>query len=396
MTGEMTALAGLTPAQRTEVILSAARAEMAGRLWRAALGGDGTGNGTGNGAEPGGAGLTAPSTAASTAAPRYDARMVMQLLMSDPTLAGVQGAPSPLSALAGAAMGTQPAMGTGTVAGIGPAAAVRSPRVSAPAPGTGASILAMATGAEVPAPTVASGRSASSGIAGAMGTTESTGGGQLSAALSLGVNQRFSAVIASAAQSSGIPAPALAAIIDAEAARGRDGSWNTLSRNPRSSAAGLGQFLSGTWTDMAQRRGTWLNSVAAARGWLDDAGRVRPAARGALLQMRYDAEASIRTIADFARMNIRQIESSGIPVSDSVTTIARAAYLGHHLGMGDARRFLAGGLPPARARMLLHAQVGTASAERRIAQAGNPTEAHRQWLLAYIDRRIRPERFVLA
>ena len=78
-----------------------------------------------------------------------------------------------------------------------------------------------------------------------------------------------------------------------------------------------------------------------------------------------------------------------------VKTTARAAYLAHHLGLGDAVRFLKGGILPARAHVLLRAQVGAADAEKRIAQAGDPTRAHQQWLLAYIDRRIQPANFAI-
>jgi hypothetical protein len=82
-----------------------------------------------------------------------------------------------------------------------------------------------------------------------------------------------------------------------------------------------------------------------------------------------------------------------VRIGDEVADVARAAYLGHHLGLGDARRFLAGGLEPDRARKLLGAQVGGTDAERRIAQAGSAVAAHRSWLLDYVGRHVRPDRF---
>jgi len=209
----------------------------------------------------------------------------------------------------------------------------------------------------------------------------------------LGVNARFAGAINAAAERTGIPAAALATIVDAEAARGRDGSWNVHSRNPRSSAAGLGQFLSGTWEGEAERPGTWLNGEARRRGWLNEAGQVSADARGSLLALRYDPEASINATADYARRNLQRLERAGADIGEGVAEIARAAYLGHHLGPGDAARFLTGGLEPARARRLLNAQVGLASAARRVAEAGDATAAHREWLTAYVERRIRPERF---
>ena len=143
----------------------------------------------------------------------------------------------------------------------------------------------------------------------------------------------------------------------------------------------------------AESKGTWLNQVAQQNGWLDERGKVRNEARSTVLSLRYDPEASIRTIADFAKSNLDRLERNGVPARDSVTTIARAAYLSHQLGSGDAMRFLKGQIQPDRARMLLHAQVGSASAEQRIAAAGDASRAHRDWLLGYIDRHVQPDRF---
>lgn len=213
------------------------------------------------------------------------------------------------------------------------------------------------------------------------------------AADGLGVNARHLPVLTGAAARTGIPAPALAAIIQAEAAKGPDGSWQLYSRNPRSSAAGLGQFLSGTWEGMAERKGTWLNQLAEAKGWLDGGGRVVSAARSALLSLRYDAEASINTVADYARQNLDGLRRAGVAMDDSAAGIARSAYLGHHLGLGDAIRFAKGGLHPSRAQLLLGAQVGAARASRQIAEAGGATAAHHAWLVDFVSRHVRPERF---
>ena len=208
-----------------------------------------------------------------------------------------------------------------------------------------------------------------------------------------GPNARYAGMLDAAAARTGVPAPALAAIVDAEAAKGAGGSWQPYSRNPRSSAAGLGQFLSGSWEGEAERSGTWLNATAQANGWLDGRGQVTSESRAALLALRYDPRASIETVADYARANIDALRGSGVQIGNDVPQVARAAYLGHHLGLGDARRFLAGGLEPDRARRLLGAQVGSAEAERRIAGAGGAVAAHRTWLLDYVGRHVRPDRF---
>ena len=213
------------------------------------------------------------------------------------------------------------------------------------------------------------------------------------AAGGLGPNSRHLPALSAAASRTGIPVTALAAIVNAEAAKGRDGSWQAFSRNPRSSAAGLGQFLSGTWAGMAETRGTWLNDVARTRGWLGEGGRVLSGARSALLQLRYDPAASIETTADYARQNLNGLARAGVRVGEGAATIAQSAYLGHHLGLGDAVKFLRGGLDPGRARTLLGAQVGAGRAAQHIAAAGNATAAHRAWLTDYVSRNVRPDRF---
>ena len=210
----------------------------------------------------------------------------------------------------------------------------------------------------------------------------------------LGLNQIYAPALRTAAARTGIPATALAAIVDAEAGKDSSGRWQTLSRNPRSSAAGLGQFLSRTWEGMAETPGTWLNALASANGWLGGNGQVLASARANILALRYDPTAAINGIADYARRNLDGLERAGVNIDGAESGTARLAYLAHHLGLGDAIRFLRhGGLDEHRARTLLHAQVGSGDSGRRIAQAGTATAAHRNWLLGYVDHHIDAGRF---
>ncbi|MFT3976468.1 MAG: peptidoglycan-binding protein [Sphingomonas bacterium] len=203
-----------------------------------------------------------------------------------------------------------------------------------------------------------------------------------------GANAQYAPYLAEAEARSGVPARVIAAIVNAEAGKDADGRWNPLARNPRSSAAGLGQFLAGTWQRMAATPGTWLNAMARERGWLDRAGHVASAARAELLAMRYDPQAAILGVADLARQNLDRLRDAGFRVDGDAETLAKTAYLGHHLGLADARKFLSGGIGADRARTLLTAQIGARAAEQRISGAGGAVQAHRQWLLAFIDRQI--------
>jgi len=146
---------------------------------------------------------------------------------------------------------------------------------------------------------------------------------------------------------------------------------------------------------MAERPGSWLHGVAQARGWLDAGGKLMAGARSDLLQLRYDATAAILTTADYARLNLDRLKQAGVAIGETTAAIAQAAYVGHHLGAGDAVRFMTQGLDPARARLLLDAQVGTAAAGQLVADAGNATAAHRSWFMNYVRRNLKPAAFAI-
>ena len=336
---ETTGLAALSPAERARVIYTQARSEMNTRLWQAAIGG----------AQDGRSDAQAPC--------RHHA-------MSFPTdVMGMLGAGT-------AALPAGHPFGPGV-------ARPPLPREN-PAPRPEPAIAAFPGVRAAPAPGILreTDRPAAPGGLGG-----------------LGPNAKFSETLREAADRSGLPAATLAAIVDAEAAKRPDGSWNLHSRNPRSSAAGLGQFLSGTWIGMAQTPGNWLHDVAQQKGWLTPSGRVAPGAKSPLLALRYEAEASINSIADYARSNIATIRSAGVATGEDPQALARTAYLGHHLGPGDAIRFLKGGLSENRAAHLLKAQIGAGRALAKINSVGDATAAHREWLSGYVERKIRPDRF---
>jgi hypothetical protein len=319
----------LPPAQRAELLYQQARADMARSLWNAAIG-------TGDGA--GGRGAADGARAAARPAETLDLASLLALL-TEPQGAAIAPSGAPPQVIRGDPRSPPPwAEADGRARGDGQG---RAPAQSA----------------------------------------------------GLGPNAVYRATLAAAAARTGIPAEALAAIVNAEAAQASDGSWLRYSRNPRSSAAGLGQFLSGTWKGEAEQPGTWLNAYAQAQGWLNARGHVRSDAKSDLLALRYDPRASIETIADYARTNVAKMRDAGIAIGQDATAIAKAAYLAHHLGLGDAIRFAKRGLDSGRAEYLLAAQIGAAAANQRILACGDATQAHRTWLLDYVARQFKPSRF---
>ena len=331
-------LESLTPQERARVIYTQARTEMTDRLWQAAIG-------------------SARDERAGAEAPCRHAAMMLPMGMAALLGTGQQANAFPAIADLAAEVPTA----------ASPAIRVDSPAAPVVGPSSGDTVV---------------------------GSIREIGVRAGSVILSnLGPNAGHASTLQKAAERSGLPASTLAAIVDAEAAKRPDGSWNLRSRNPRSSAAGLGQFLSGTWIGMAQTPGNWLHDVARQKGWIDQNGRVASSARGSLLALRYDATASINSIADYARSNIATIRKAGIRTGDNPDALAKLAYLGHHLGPGDAIRYLKGGLSDGRATRLLKAQIGAAPALDRIARVGDASAAHRNWLDTYIARKIRPDRF---
>lgn len=206
-------------------------------------------------------------------------------------------------------------------------------------------------------------------------------------------NEPFRAALLKAAQRCAIAPSALAALIDAEAAKKPDGGWDPNSANPRSSARGLTQFLSATWLDMARRGGTFLNETGRSKGLLDGAGKPVSARLADLLDLRFDAEASIVTAADFAKQNLDFLGRSGcIPQNAGDDDKARFAYLAHHEGPGGARDFLKGTLTESRAERLLRVNAASKASSWRN-DHGSWQAGYVAFLNAYMDRKIRPARF---
>ena len=338
---DMVGMKALAPVRRAELIYGAAKAGLSDQLWRAALGRSG-------GSADDSPGVTPPDEGTRQANLDSLMRLIEQQAQRE---------------------------------------ADRSARAAPPAPAGEAGTPAIAGHGDAGDTVVISATSRSSAAAAPPAPVGLVQG--------LGANQRYAGVLQTAAERTGIPAPALAAIVDAEAGKGADGSWQIYSRNPRSSAAGLGQFLSRTWEGMAESKGTWLNTLAKANGWLGDNGQVRDDARAQVLALRYNPTASINSIADYAKTNLAALDRNGVSAKGELEATARLAYLGHHLGIGDAMRFMRdGALPEQRARTVLDAQVGGGASAKRIAAAGDAATAHRDWLLGYLDRKIVPTKFL--
>ncbi|HEX8149248.1 MAG TPA: peptidoglycan-binding protein [Pyrinomonadaceae bacterium] len=255
--------------------------------------------------------------------------------------------------------------------------------------------------------------------------------------LSLGVNERYRDALLLAQRRTGIDAAAIAGLINAEAARDRNGRWVADSYNELSGARGLTQFLAGTWIDRATAAGTYLNEVAAARGFVrrDEQGRFVVTDRQSLLDLRNDPTASIVSAAEYGRENLAGLERLGLlPADMTDDRRARYMYYAHHEGFAGAVRLLTdsrgvtedaarralvqgrgrtratammrehGSYAAAfrvwteqRARNLFPAQLpgrdGRRIIDGYVAEHGDYEHAYRAWLEDYTARQVRPENY---
>ncbi|AFJ48668.1 hypothetical protein EBL_c36160 [Shimwellia blattae DSM 4481 = NBRC 105725] len=213
-----------------------------------------------------------------------------------------------------------------------------------------------------------------------------------------------------------------------------------------SSAAGMTQFLNVTWLDETFRAGTYLNQKARERGVLADKPKrdvlnnieyhpkthrqiilpmfeiapdtwwtkqqiidnrllrgitpYPPHATKALqawLNLRFEPEFIIMAAVDYGLYNLAKLRDAGYNV-DTLNDAEKAKifYLTHHLGLGDAKRFIRKTITEESAHKLLVAQVGAKKAAWYTNipdNNGSYIKGHRMWLSYYIDKSINLENF---
>lgn len=253
--------------------------------------------------------------------------------------------------------------------------------------------------------------------------------------LKLGANKKFKDAIYKAADKSGMPPESIASVMNAEAAKKKDGSWDPDSASTSSSAQGLTQFLDGTWLGMATTPGTALNQAAVDKGYvnatkLKNGGTKYSVDKGSkqdLLDMRTDPDMSIMTGAEYDMQTYKSLERAGLTKDNpTATESAQYMYAGHHEGPRDAKYFYgetkqndadwcktqldkfgskertaayAGQEDSTVAwnnyyTKKFNAQVGSKEAKKLIdAEGGDATAAYKKWFQGYMDKKITPDKF---
>jgi hypothetical protein len=215
--------------------------------------------------------------------------------------------------------------------------------------------------------------------------------------LLLWANERYREALLQAQSITSIDAAALAALIDAEAAKigsGADaGVWDAKSSNATTSASGLTQFLDATWCEMACRPGKLLNKTARQSKMVSADNQLVANMRKGLLALRFDPTMSIVTAAEYGADNLKalikdKLIDSNIGDDDSAWHI----YLAHHEGLGGAEHFLRNDQTIPFDKLV--SQVGIARANQLVlAAGGDVTIAYRKWLTDFMEQKIQPSRF---
>ncbi len=134
--------------------------------------------------------------------------------------------------------------------------------------------------------------------------------------LVLGINEAYRSQIEAAQGRTNIDGSAIAALIDAEAAKiksgPKKGMWDHKSFNDSSGAAGLTQFLASTWVGHARNASHLLNSRGKELGFINAGNDVVSGKKAALLELRFDPLLSIVSAAEFGVDNLKSLSNAGV------------------------------------------------------------------------------------
>lgn len=216
-------------------------------------------------------------------------------------------------------------------------------------------------------------------------------------ALILGINEPYRTEIETAQTLTSIDSSAIAALIDAEAAKIKSGpnkgQWDKDSYNAGSGASGMTQFLASTWIGHAQNASHRLNQSGKDAGFINSSNKVVSGKKEELLKLRFDPLLSIVSAAEYGVDNLKVLANAGVlPAGITDDQRARYMYLAHHEGPGGAVGFLNGTKTYTRANLV--GQVGSGAADNYIHQSGgDASAAYRRWLNGYMDAKIVPSKF---
>lgn len=233
-------------------------------------------------------------------------------------------------------------------------------------------------------------------------------------------NEKYRKLILASAKRYDLTPHALAALVDAEAAKTK-GAWDEKSFNKGTNAAGLTQFLRGTWLEMVAEPRSLMNQrikqenklgkligVVDSRvyylyenkgeGKDQSKQKISDSVESELLKWRFNPEYSIDTAALYGRINLEKLAKKGLNVDAlAPEDLAKMMYMAHHEGAGGAVAVIQGIMKPKDAKRNLPKQVGQEAATTLVARFNdNPVAAYTYWLYyTLIDTKINVAHFMV-
>lgn len=234
------------------------------------------------------------------------------------------------------------------------------------------------------------------------------------------VNEKYRKLIIASAKHYEFTPQVLAALINTEAAQGKDGEWLADSVNAATDASGLTQFMKPAWLEMATDSRSLMNQRLRVDNGFDGVvsegqgssyhliglkghgvNQERTKIDSAdVLVWRFNPEYAIDTAALYGKVNLEKLEKRGINVSTlAPEDLAKVIYLMHHEGAGGAVAALKGTLSTRRAKTNLKSNVTSKLAAALISRFdGNDKEvkAYTYWLYELlIDKKINVAHFMI-
>lgn len=227
-------------------------------------------------------------------------------------------------------------------------------------------------------------------------------------------NFEYREIIISASERANMNPLALAALINAEAAKDRrTGVWLPSSTN--GNAVGLTQFLPGTFIGFSEIKGTWLHEKAMAEGFLieKNSGKavkskkkgkttpsninktqkvIDPTKKDEWLNKRLLPEYSIQAAVDYGLENLKKLKKANLDI-DSLgdAELAKVMYLAHHDDAYWVVKIIDETMSETEAKKRLKANTDESEedlVDRYDAENQSWIKAYKSWLFEMIDNRI--------
>lgn len=234
------------------------------------------------------------------------------------------------------------------------------------------------------------------------------------------VNEKYRKLIIASAKRYGFTPQVLAALINTEAAQGKDGEWLSDSVNKATDASGLTQFMRPAWLEMATDSRSFMNQRLKAENGFDGVvgggqgnhyhligqrGHGKDQERANIdsanvLGWRFNPEYAIDTAALYGKINLEKLEKKGVNVETlAPEDLAKVIYLAHHEGASGAVAVLKGTLSTKKAKANLKSNVTPKLAASLISRFDGDNievKAYTYWLYELlIDRKINIAHFMV-